>query len=87
MNIASGIDCATIFIHFEVNVGAGGTARTAHTGDLLTFFDGAAKHDEVFIVVCIAGNIAITVVDLNHLAITAAITRPGNNAGGDSDHF
>ena len=87
MDIAGRIDCATIFIHFEVNMGAGGTARTAHAGNLLAFFDGAAKPDEIFIVVCIAGDIAITVVDFNHFAITAAITRPGNDARGDSNHF
>ena len=38
------------------------------------------------LVVGVAGDVAVAVVDLHQLAVAGALARPGDDAGGDRDH-
>ena len=68
---------------FVVNVSAGGTATRAHESNGLPFFNQISRLYQVFLVVCVAGDKAITVGDLDHLAIACFLASPGHDTGGD----
>src|SRR5688572_20842502 len=74
------IDHAAVLPHLEVHVGTGGTARRTGLGDFLagthqlTDLVGQAR------VVGVTGDIAIAVVDLDHVAVARAHARVADHA-------
>ncbi len=84
MDIGGRIDDATVFEYFEMNVGSGRSAATAHDADNLAFFDDIANLDEQFLVMTIACRETLAMVDLRHLAVTASRAGIDHNPSGDS---
>src|SRR4029077_12171161 len=63
------VDLAPVAQHFEMDVGAGRAAGGAHEGDRLTAFHGLANRHERALVVRIARDEAIAVIDLYEPAV------------------
>src|SRR5690606_26639249 len=77
------IEHAAVPPDFEMHVGTGGTPGRARPGDLL-----AAAHQVADLhfqprVVRVAGDVAVAVVDLDHLAVARAPAREADHAVGD----
>src|SRR5699024_4598537 len=87
LNVAGGIDGATVHEDLEVDVGTGGAAGGPHQGDGLALFHHVALLHQVTLVVAVAGDPAPAVVDLDEVAIAVAPARPGDHTGGDADHL
>src|SRR5690625_7538484 len=67
-------------------MGPGGTAGGAHQRNHLALFYHLPLSDQVDLVVAVAGDVAVAMADFDEIAIAAASARPGDHAGGDTDH-
>jgi hypothetical protein len=79
------VDGFAVAQDLEVNVGAGRAAAAAHLGDGLALLDQVADRDQVFLIVSVAGDVAVAVVELDQPAVAALLARPGDDPGGDRD--
>src|SRR3546814_12494776 len=80
------VEHAAVLPDFEMHVGAGGAAGRAGLGDLL-----AAAHQVTDLhaqprVVRVAGDVAVAVVDFDHLAVARAPAREADHAAGHGQH-
>src|SRR5437660_1776680 len=81
------IHLAAVAQHFEVHVRSGRAAGRAHERDGLAALHHLADGDQGALVVGVAGDVAVSVTDLDELAEARALARPGDHALRDRDHL
>src|SRR5690606_24368117 len=77
---------AAVFPDLEMHVGAGGTTGRAGLGDLLADADQVADLHRIARVVRVTGDVAVAVVDLDHVAVAAAHAGETDHAVGHGHH-
>ena len=81
------VDFSPATYHFEVKIWSGRPSGTAHQGHDLSLADLIADRDQIFGVVGVARGISIAMINFDHLAITIAIARPGDDTGCDGNYL
>src|SRR5689334_9010260 len=69
--------------HLEVDVRPGRAARRAHEGHGLTALHGLPYRDQRPLVMCVAGYVAVAVVDLDEIAVAGPLAGPGHYPRGN----
>ena len=73
MDISRGVDYATVFEYFKMNMRPSRTTTTAHQADDFAFADDIARFYFQIFMMAVTSGVATTMVDFHHLAV--AISR------------
>ena len=71
MYVGRGVDYATIFEYFKMNVRASGTATAAHEANHLTLANNVASLDDQLFVMAVSRRVAAAVIEFHHLPVAA----------------
>src|SRR5688572_11752561 len=81
-HVGDRVDRTAVEPDFEMAMRAGGAAARTDLDDSMAGMDARADVGDVARVVRVAGHVAVAVVDLDHIAVTAALAGPGHHAIG-----